>query len=231
MKRSFLLIILVFLCGMFFTTCGSLERVEREKFTVNLNSPRIPVGEIELQFDRFMSMRGLRKDKVTVLYFPREDAVCLQYRHEYITYHQFWSRRGRFEFITALEKYITDYEERTLDRKDKRSKRHYSTFNGYLIWQMYSFTVQARANVNMELGYVFKDNAPYFTVNQRQAEFKEEHARDSNRTSPAVTMYFTRAQAAQLAEFFDQEFLQSLTQTDLSPKESEQESAVDRDEY
>ena len=228
MKRSFIIILL--LCCVFIS-CGSLERAEKEQFIVNLNSPKIPIGEIDLQFDTFMSIRGLKKETIGVSYFPREDAVCLQYRHEFVTYHQFWSRKGRHEFITALDSYNTDYEERTLVVKDRRSKRHYNTVEGFLIWQMYSFTVQARANMNVELGYEFKDKSPYFTVNQRQAEFKEDHSRDNNRTSPVITMYFTRAQAAQLADLFDPEHLQSLIQNVSSQEMPVLETPVDRDEY
>ena len=64
--------------------------------------------------------------------------------------------------------------------------------------------------MNVQLGYQFRDDAPYFSVNQREAEYKEEMSRDNNRTSTAITMYFTRAQAAELAALFDQSFLRTV---------------------
>ena len=227
MKKCLLLILSISFCFAVLSSCGGLERVRREQFTVNPNSHKIPIGEIELQFDTFMLMRGLRKDNISVYYYPREDAVCLQYRHEFVNFHQFWSRRGRLEFISALDSYYKDYEERTLIVKNRNSKRQYSTVEGYLVWQMYTFTIQARANMNLELGYEFKDRAPYFTVNQRQAEFKEDHSRENSRTSPVVTMYFTRAQASELAKLFDHDFLQNV----ITPNMPAKQDTADRDDY
>ena len=157
-----------------------------------------------------MTFGRLKKESVEVLYFPREDAVCLKYRREMTTYYQFWSYAGRQTFITALEKYNRDYNERSLITKNRKTIRSYGVVEGYLYWQMFSFTVQAQGNMNVQLGYQFRDDAPYFSVNQREAEYKEEMSRDNNRTSAAVTMYFTRAQAAELAALFEQSFLQTV---------------------
>jgi hypothetical protein len=230
MKKKYTLITLLLLCCTLLATCGSFDWTPREQFVVNLNSPQIPIGEVELRFNTFMSMRGLRLEKANVIYFPREDAVCIQYRHEFVTYHQFWSRIGRLEFLAALEKYNEEYTERTLVINDRRSKRNYGVVEGYLIWQMYSFTVQARANMNVELGYEFRDRSPFFTINQRQAEYKEDNSRDNNRTSPVITMYFTRAQAAQLADLFDPEFLRGVASR-ARPAAPETNAIDDMDEY
>jgi len=156
-----------------------------------------------------MSFGSLKKENAKVIYFPREDAVCLQYRREFITYHQFWSYNGRQTFITALQRYNEEYNARDLDIKARKTRRKYGIVEGYLIWQMYNFTVQARGNMNVELGYEFRDRAPYFLVNQREAEYKEEVSRDNDRTSATIAMYFTRAQAAELAFLFDQNNLRS----------------------
>ncbi|MCL2806079.1 MAG: hypothetical protein FWD26_09085 [Treponema sp.] len=200
--------------------------VREKPFTVDLRSPQIEAGEIEAQFDGFMSF-GFKKDNVKVIYFPREDAVSLQYRREFTTYNQFWSSAGRQAFIEALEKYNEDYEERNLERSGRRTRRNYGAVQGYLIWQMYSFTVQAKANMGIDLGYQFRDRAPFFTVSQREAVYKEEQSRE-NRTSQVITMYFTRAQAAQLAAMFETDFL-----TALEPAENNTipQIRTDRDYY
>ena len=228
MKKKYLLSVLILSCFVLIAACGTLGQ-QKEKFTVSLNSPQVPIGEFETQFSTFMSLAGLKKDSVKVLYFPREDAVCLQYRRDFTTYHQFWSYPGRQSFITALEQYNADYEERNLDTKNRRTIRNYSVVEGYLYWQMASFTVQAKANVNVEIGYQFRDNSPYFSIHQREAEYKEEMTRDHNRTSTAITMYFTRAQAAELAALFDQSFLQTM----LSPRREAigEEIEADKDTY
>jgi len=212
----------------FLVGCTSLP--ERERFTVSLTSPHIMLGEIELQFDTFLSLSGLKKEKISVLYFPQEDAVCLRFRYELVTYHQFWSRKGRQEFLAALGKYNEDYDTRELITNTRRSRRIYGFVKGYLIWQMYSFTTQSRAQSYVDLGYMFKDRAPYFTIYQRQAEYTEGNSRDNYRTSAVVTKYFTRAQAAELANFFEPEFLRSIVSSGnvVLPDE---EVPPDRDEY
>jgi len=218
-------ICLIFIALMF-VSCNTIK-TPKEEFTVDLRSPQIPVGEIELQFDTFLSLIGLKKETIAVSYFPLEDAVCLEYREEFVTYHQFWSYDGRLEFISALEKYNKDFEERNLAGNSRKSLRNYGVVEGYLIWQMSRITIQARANMEMELGYRFRSisrsvsRTPYFTVNQRAAEYTEELSRDNNRTSPEITMFFTRAQAAELAAFFDQDFLRSLVQTPANTRPAE----------
>lgn len=213
--------ICVIIIALTFSACKTVDRQEEDVFTVDLRSPQIEIGEIEWQMSRFLGIGGLRKDTVPVTYFPREDAVRLQFRVEFFTYHQFWSREGRQAFIEALAQYNEDFESRNLPRKNaRRTRRAYGVTEGYLIWQMYTFTVQARANMNVELGYEFRDKAPYFTVNQREAEYIDPISRDQNRTSQIMTMYFTRAQAEQLAELFDQQFLRELgaPETDSLPR-------------
>jgi hypothetical protein len=186
------------------TACKTNDAVKVEDFKVSLKSPQSVVGEIELQLDTLMGMGQLKKQTATVLYFPKEDVICLKYKYEFYTYHQFWNRRGRLQFISALQKYNEDYDARDLQRNFNKSQQKYGTVRSYLVWQLATFTVQAYANMNIDLGYTFKDRSPYFSVYQREAEYLDDRARDSNRTSPALTMYFTRAQAAELSEIFEQ---------------------------
>ena len=231
MKKNYLFFILIFSCFAFLAGCGSFPQ-QREKFTVSLNSPQIPIGDIETQFNAFMSFGKLKKETAKAIYFPKEDAVCIQYRRELVTYHQFWSYSGRQTLITALEKYNNDYSQRNLITQNRKTLRNYGVVEGYLYWQQFSFTIQAKANVNIDIGYQFRDNSPYFSVNQREAEFKDDISRDDSRTSSVITMYFTRAQAAELTSIFDQSFLQSLIKVPI-PGAAEPEAIpdVDRDEY
>jgi hypothetical protein len=186
------------------SACNTSGRVKVEDFKVNMNSPQIKIGEIELQLDTLMGMGQLKKQTVIVSYFPREDVICLKYKYEFYNYNQFWDKRGRLNFINALAKYNEDYDARNLQIASKNSQQKYGTVRGYLVWQQFAFTVQAYANMNIDLGYTFKNRSPYFSVYQREAEYIDRDARDNNRVSPVLTMYFTRAQAAELSEIFEQ---------------------------
>jgi len=182
-----------------------------EKFTVDLNSPKISLGTIDVQFDAFLAISGLRKREITVDYYPREDAVCLQYRLDFMTYHQFWNRENRDAFIKGLEQYKEDYAQRRLGKSSKKTRQQYGSVLGYLIWQQMRIMVRAKGHPQIEIGYFFKDKAPYFTLYQREAEYIDPVSRDSNRNSQEIMMYFTRAQADDLAEIFDPRFLNQYT--------------------
>jgi len=211
------LIIILFL-AVSISACNTTNRAIIENFTVSMNSPQVVIGEVEIQFETLMGLGRLRKQVVPVIYFSKEDAVCLRYKYEFYTYNQFWNQKGRAGFINALKKYNEDYDARNLQQSNRRSLQKYGTVRGYLVWQQLSFTVQAFANMNVELGYIFKERSPYFSVYQRDAEYTDERARDNNRVSPNITMYFTRAQAAELAEIFEQYII-----PDTNPPEEHEE--------
>jgi len=199
------------------------------KFTVLQSSPNLPVGEIETQIKKTFPLSGIRKINVNVSYFPYEDAVCLRYRTDYFSYQQFWSANGREVFLRALEKYAADYEARDLDTNNKKSKSVYGGTVGYLIWQTASFTSQAKANMDMELGYAFNDKSPYFAVTQNLTTYEDRIDIELNRNSQEITMFFTRAQAQELAALFDQAFLKALIPPDM--KIMPANPVVDVDEY
>ena len=200
-----------------------------EKFTVNLASPQFPAGEIDTQIDKAFPLSGLKKIAVSVSYFPIEDAVCLRYRSDFFSYNQFWSREGRETFLKALDNYGSDYAVRELDTNNRKSKSKYGVVEGYLIWQMMSITRRLTANMNVELGYTFKDRAPYYAITQKMTTYVDPISSEKNSNSQEITMYFTRAQAQELAALFEQEYLLSLIPPDLEGRRDL--SAVDTDEY
>jgi hypothetical protein len=208
------------------SACSSNPKVKEEQFVVDIRSPKVAIGTIEVQFDKMLALAGLKKDTVNVEYYPREDAVCLQYRYEFYNYNQFWSRDAREAFVKALGEYKTDYEEKNFGKSNRKAKRHYGIAEGYLIWQMFQYTIQAKGSLNIEMGYYFKNKSPYFVTNQMEAEYKDLVARDNDRVSPQIMMYFTRAQADELVALFDQQFLQG-----IAPKSAILDASADYEEY
>ena len=238
MKKIFTILLISFALG----ACVTGNRTEKEEFTVRLDSPQISISDIDVQLDKTFPLPGIRKISVTISYFPGEDAVCLQYRADMMTYYQFWSKSGRTAFLNALEEYKKDYAVRNLDsRGGAAAKRKYGNAGGYLIWQLASFTTQARADVNIELGYSFRENSPYFTLNQREALFINPLSEKEHLNTAQIPMYFTRAQADELAVFFDQEFLQGLVSVRINDNadienyynenETQSENNIQSDEY
>jgi len=186
--------------------------------TVDLNSPQIQVGQIEAQFNRAFPLTGIRKSEVTVSYFPYEDAVCLRFRLNTITYQQFWHRAGRDAYIKALEKYNDDFVAQKLTNRNTKTKNQYGTVEGsYLVWSMTNFTTRARGNMDLELGYYFREESPFFAVTLLEAYFKSPTLeKENDQTSPIIPIFFTRSQAEELAAMFDESYLRSLA-PDVQP--------------
>jgi len=193
----------------------STTKPKEKPFTVDLDSPKIKIGKFDAQFDGFLNIGSIRTLEVTADYYYLENAVCLQYRIDFMTFYQFWDREGRAAYKTALDRYKDDYAQRNLAAKGSlKTKRQYGKVDCYLIWQAASFTVRAKANTSIELGYDIKNvsnnRASFFTLYQREAEYIPEISTNERRGTKNIPMYLTKAQADELAGFFDQESLINL---------------------
>jgi len=177
-----------------------------------MRSPQVPIGETEAYFNT--AFGGMKKADVTGIYFPIEDAFCLRYKINTLTFHQFWTRSGRDMYISALEQYNEAFDSKNLIRNSSKTRNLYGTFLGFLVWQEFAFTVQSRGNMEMELGYYFRKGSPFFTIGQGEAHFKNADSK-KDRVSGEKPMYLTRAQAEEIAAFFDQEMLISSIPAEL----------------
>jgi len=206
--------IAIFVFALSLCVC-STTKTKEEPFTVDLNSPKISIGKFEAQFDGFLNIGSIRTLDVTVDYYPSEDAACLQYRIDYMTFYQFWDREGRAAYLTALEQYKDDYAQRKLNAKGSRkTKRQYGKVGCYLIWQAAAYTVRAKANTFIEIGYDIKtvsnNRAAFFTLYQLEAVHIDEITKNERRSTKNMPMYLTRTQADELAGFFDQQLIKNL---------------------
>jgi hypothetical protein len=224
--KKFLIILTITLA---LCACNTTGRAEKEVFTVNFNSPQIPMGELEIQINAPFPLPGIRKHVATLIYYPEEDAVCLQYVSDLITYYQCWSRKGRAAFINALEEYKNDYDTRNLSTTGRNQTRQkYGVVQGFLMWRMHRFALLARAEVRIDLGYLFVSNAPYFTLYQWDAHYVDRALSDNNRNSSRLPLYFTRSQADELALRFDQSYLLELAANNSNNVFNEKDVGVDQ---
>ena len=240
MKIVKIIFVIMFILSL--SSCAFLKRQHdiagrRERpFTVNMNSPQVPAGQIEVQVNNPFPQPGIRRINVEVIYFPVEDAVALQYRTNMITYHQFWHRRGRELFVRAVERYNQDFTSQSLrSGRNQRTKTQYGVAEGcFLTWQSFGIAALANGNMDIELGYYFRENAPFFAVTQMPAHFESPTLNPQNDdVSPEVPIFFTRAQAEELAAMFNHDFLRSLA-PDIQyvpPQWSERGLPADFDEY
>jgi hypothetical protein len=203
------LTIVVIFIALVFGACSSTPK--EESFSVDLRSPRYEMGSAEAYFDRYMSIGSLKKNYVTLYYYPIEDAVCIQFKLQFADCNQCWDKAGREAFADALERYKDDYEERKLGKASKRTARRvYGNTQGFFAWKRTKVGAQAHGSPKVEFGYNIKSKAAFFTTTQLESYYEDHIARSRNQTSPVIMMYFTRAQAEAMAALFDEEYLKTL---------------------
>jgi len=174
------------------------------------NVDPIIAGSIEAQFNPFITSK-LKKSDVEVVFYPRLNMVALEFRYELIKYKQFWDLESRKLFVEALEQYKAEYEARELITRDRKTRAKYGKFQGRVEWITFKYSTTRIAYPPIELGYRFKNKMPYFSVLMRSArEEAHDGITSTNGESLQINMFFTRAQAEDLAVLFDQDFLMGL---------------------
>ena len=198
----------VFLLIFLFSSCSSSPQSGRERVSVDLNSLKYEIGSVEVQLDKLLG--GLKKDTLTVTYYPADDVVCLYYRVDFTNHYLFLNESGRIAFITALERYKDDYEQRELVNRKSRTRRAYGKAPSMLHWETFSFTGAGQSYPEIEFGYFFKNGFPFFTITQPETENTHETTKDRVKTNTREIFHFTRAQGDELAALFDQQLLRPL---------------------
>jgi hypothetical protein len=200
---------IIFVISAFFVfSCSSTP--PPKTFSVDLTSPRYEAGAIEAYFDRYLAIGNLKKNPVNVYYYPVEDAVCLQFKVQFVNCNQFWDKTGRDAFVAALSRYQDEYTQRKLANRGRKTRDAYGSVQGYFTWKKTPVSVQAFGSPKINLGYQFKDRAVFFSTTQLESRYEDSMSRDRSQTSPVLVIYFTREQAANLVELFSQDYLQGL---------------------
>ena len=187
-------------------SCTSIDMASRYPNMIADMDPLL-IGTIEVSFDQVFTSRVKLNDEVKVIFYPRENTVALEFRHELVTYRQFWNLAARQRFIDALKLYKDDFDARRLVFKYNKSRAAYGKIQGKVEWETFKFTSTYKSSPLLELGYRFKGESPYFTVLQRSAKEETGAMSGSQLESKQIPMYYTKAHGERLAEFFNQDFL------------------------
>jgi hypothetical protein len=192
-------------------SCKSTE-IDWSKRYPNMvaNVDPFSVGSINVEFDRFFSSQ-VKAYNLNVIFHPRLNSVALEFRYEFVTYRQYWDETTRKQFIDALERYKHDYSERKLVDRYGRTRATYGKAQGRLEWEAFKYTKTRLSYPVIDIGYRFRNKMPYFSTHMRTArEVEEGGDAESREGSDQIIMYFTRAQADDLAKLFDQAHLMRL---------------------
>ena len=212
-------------------SCGTVVDYAKKYPNMVANVDPIPAGTIEMQLNKFLSSK-LTKVEAEVIFYPRLNAVALEFRYELIRHRQFWDQEGRNQFAKALELYKEDYAARILVDKYRKTKAVYGKVQGSVEWEAFKYSKTRLAYPIIEVGYRFREKMPFFTTLMRPAKVEPDATESSPRgESSQISMFFTRAQADELVKLFDQDYLMGLLGNIYSLQSGEQGKEPDTDPY
>jgi hypothetical protein len=215
------------LCAL---SCGTIDYAKKYPNMV-ANADPVSAGAVEIQLNKFFSSKVTKVD-AEVIFYPRLNAVALEFRYELIRHRQFWDQESREQFARALELYKADYAERNLIDKYRKTKAIYGKVHGRVEWEAFKYTKTRVAYPVIEIGYRFRDKMPFFTTLMRPAKVEADATDSSARgDSVQISMFFTRAQGDELVKLFDQDYLMGLLGEIHSPQSGDQDKEADTDPY
>ena len=195
--------------AMLTVSCSNLSRATKYPDMVADIDP-FSIGTVNASFDPAFSTQ-LKTDAMEIIFYPRENEVALEFKHNLGQYRQLWNKEGRRTFIEALSRYEEDFRAQKLRNNYYRTSSEYGKSKNRFQWKSLSISTTYGSSPVIELGYRFRDNSPFFTTHQLAA--KEETKTNANvDESPSFTIYYNRAQAQELARLFDEAFLISSVQ-------------------
>jgi len=207
---------------VFFTlACTTTVNYAKKYPDMVANADPVSAGTIEAEFDRIFSSK-LDKVQVEVVFHPRLNAAALEFEYEFIRYRQFWNEAARRQFAEALELYKADFAAQNLKNQYKKTRAIYGKVKGRTEWETFKYAKTRVAYPDIELGYRFMEEMPFFTTLMRSAKQESDYTDDSQQlNSQQINMYFTRAQADDLVKLFDQSYLMGLLDKKDIPKPDE----------
>jgi hypothetical protein len=143
---------------------------------------------------------------------PSQNRAYLEFPYQTVTYRQYWDRPARELFISAVERYQGEQSRGGPPRQGAaKARRAYGRFKTRTEWGVLPFMLNYAANPQVDLGYTFIGETPYFTITQYEAEHI---GADSNNRAESlrISLYLTPQWAAALAAQFTEEALGALSE-------------------
>ncbi len=115
--------------------------------------------------------------------------------------------KARNKLKKAVENYLSDFENKRLQRKGRNLHKQYGTMDAKLQWGSLKTSTPNNGTGTFFLGYSFENKSPFFTISCYPVmnNYYETAGDATTRESIQVKYYFTKAQAAALVEYLSDE--------------------------
>lgn len=171
-----------------------------------------------------------QKDGSLVLY-TKDNTAGLGHTYQGIYYFVLFDEAARAKITKAYNQYLSDFENKKLDRKGKKTYKAYGSTTATLRWGTLSNSTPNYGSGAANIGYEFEGGSPYFTITVYPVYNK--HFDDAGesvlRESFLYHVFFTKAQGKELIDALSPETLNPILN---EYKEiEEKKAAITADEY
>jgi hypothetical protein len=218
------------LAGAVIFSCAGSINYERKYPHMVANVGPVSAGSITAVFDKTFSSK-LNDMQIEVIFYPRLNSVALEFRREFLRYRQFWDEDARRQFAAALENYKEDYTARKFIDRYRKTRAVYGKVKGQVEWEAFKYSRTRVAYPDIELGYRFVNKMPFLVTFMPSKREINETGDTGEEESHQISIFFTRAQAAELVKLFDQSYLMSLLEKPDIPEPVEQKEPVKTEDY
>lgn len=118
-------------------------------------------------------------------------------------YYLFTDKKTSDNFFNAVQSYLSDFNNKKLERKNSKSIKKYGSMDVTLYWGQRQKSTPNNGTGKCSFGYKFIENSPYFTISLNAPVYNKYSEIDfgADKESLKVTYYFTKAQVKELANY------------------------------
>jgi hypothetical protein len=138
-------------------------------------------------------------DKVTasLVYDKTENTAGIQYRSNLGGYNLLMNEATRRVLADAVKQYLSDFDNKILSRKTRASYKVYGEYPCRIEWGMFAQAASNYADTKMQMGYMFKNKSPYFTLTVWETKNSRYQVTTSNDEDLQTTYIFMTKEQAQ----------------------------------
>ena len=178
----------------------------------------------------------MKVKKGNLIYRRGTDIAGFRGYYDTTSYAVQMAQEARETCIAAIDRYLSDFENKALDRslKAQKSRRLYGETIIYIDYGVALEMMNYKAKPKATFGYVFDNNSPYFVIHLDKAKNLALEGKSSqdygNLETVVVNFYFTRKQAQALKEFLSNNNVNALA-AKYDYKEIEADAQNEGSEY
>ena len=212
-----------FLLGIFSMAFAREKNIKNHVTETRLGGfDEIELVTSSLNIKKFANNK-LNQEEYTVLLVPRKGTVALKYKRLGLKEKLTLDADARVSLSESYRSYLSDYEEKKLDRSKKKFEAKYSKARVRMDWG--AFTYNSNVETIAEYGYMFVGKSPYFAIHIKSAKSEESKSDITPEYSGSI-LFFTRSQLKTLVESISEEnisnTLSNLTNESLNEDDYEE---------